>query len=234
MYSEGKIIVGASNGEPICIYPSKICRHGLIAGATGTGKTTTLKVLAESFSDAGIPVFLADVKGDLAGLAFEGEPSERIDSRAEKLGLTEKGFHYHKFPVNFWDVFGKGGMPLRTTVSEMGPLLLSRVLNLSETQSAILTILFKIADDEDLLLIDTKDLKALLQFVSENRAEYSMQYGNMSSQSLASILRAVIALETEGADKFIGEPAVNIQDFIDWNEDGQGLLQVLDCRELFL
>lgn len=220
MYSDGKIIVGASEGEPIYIYSSKICRHGLIAGATGTGKTTTLKVLAESFSDAGIPVFLADVKGDLASLAFPGEASEKIDARAEKLGLLERGFHYHQFPVNFWDVFGKGGMPLRTTISELGPLLLARVLDLNETQSAILTILFRIADDEDLLLIDTKDLKALLQYVSENRAEYSMEYGNMSSQSLAAILRSVIALETEGADKFIGEPAVNIQDFLDWNEEG--------------
>ena len=234
MFFEDRIMIGKAGETPVLLYPEMLCRHGLITGATGTGKTTTLKVFAESLSDMGVPVFLADVKGDIGGLIRPGGDSEKAHARAESMGVLEEGFRYHKFPVNFWDVFGKTGMPLRTTVSELGPLLLSRVLDLTDIQSDILTILFKIADDEGLLLIDLKDLKAMIQYVTERRKEYMSVYGNMSPQSLAAVLRAVVALETEGAEAFIGEPAISIRDWLTVTEEGRGVIQLLDCRELFL
>lgn len=234
MLYENKILIGKSDAGPVYLYPEMLCRHGLISGATGTGKTTTLKVFAEALSDMGVPVFLADVKGDLGSLIQPGGDNEKVAARAESLGILEEGYHYHRFPTNFWDVFGESGMPLRTTVSELGPLLLSRVLDLTDIQTDILTILFKIADDEGLLLIDLKDLKAMIQYVSERRQEFSSLYGNMSSQSLAAILRAVVALETEGAEAFIGEPALSIRDWLTVTEEGRGVIQLLDCRRLFL
>ena len=164
---------------------------------TGTGKTVTLKVLAESFSDCGVPVFLADVKGDLAAMCCPGEENGSVSERAAQMGLTSEGFSFRKYPVNFWDVYGEKGMPLRTTVSEMGPLLLSQILGLNDTQSSILSVVFKIADDEGLLLVDTKDLRSMLQYVGENAKEYSMKYGNISSVSLAAIIRSIVALEGE-------------------------------------
>lgn len=156
MLSENKIWIGKSGDEKIFIYPKMANRHGMIAGATGTGKTVTLKVLAESFSEMGVPVFMADVKGDLAGMCEVGEDSESMQKRIEKFGLAEEGFTYRSYPVNFWDIYSENGLPLRTTISEMGPLLLSKVLGLNDTQSAVLKVVFKIADDEGLLLIDTK------------------------------------------------------------------------------
>lgn len=234
MYCDNRILVGKSEGENVYFYPSMANRHGLIAGATGTGKTISLKVLAESFSDAGVPVFLADVKGDLAGTAVMGEPNANVDSRAEKMGLKESGFDYRKYPVNFWDVYGEKGMPLRTTVSEMGPMLMAAALGLNDVQTDILTVIYKIADDESLLLIDTKDLKAMIQYVSEKRDEYAMKYGNMAPQSLAAIIRAVVALEAEGGELFFGEPAVSISDWLATNADGKGIIEILDCQKLFL
>ena len=172
-------------------------RHGMIAGATGTGKTVTLKVLAESFSSYGVPVFLADVKGDLAAMCCPGEENKTIRERIDAMNLDQYGYDYQAFPTTFWDVYGEKGMPLRTTISEMGPLLLGRILDLNDTQSDILTIIFKIADDEGLLLLDTKDLKSMIQYVSEHSKDYAMEYGNMAKQSLAAILRAVVALEAD-------------------------------------
>jgi len=230
MYYENKIFVGKSGEEKVYIYPKMANRHGLIAGATGTGKTVTLKVLAESFSDCGVPVFLADVKGDLAGMCKPGTDS--VKDRVEDMGLSEAGFDLRAYPTNFWDVYGEKGMPLRTTISEMGPLLLSRILDLNDTQSDILTIIFKIADDENLLLIDTKDLRAMLQYVGENAKELSLTYGNISKQSLGAIIRAVIALESEGAEYFFGEPALNITDWLCTDCNGKGMIQVLDCQKL--
>lgn len=184
MYFENKLLIGKSGEENVFIYPKMANRHGMIAGATGTGKTITLKVLAESFSDCGVPVFLADVKGDLAGMCRPGVATESLQKRIDAMELMGTGFQFHAYPATFWDVYGENGLPLRTTISEMGPLLLSRIMNLNETQADILTIIFKIADDQGLLLIDTKDLRAMLQYVGENSKELAFRYGNISKQSL--------------------------------------------------
>ena len=234
MFYDGKILIGKSGEEDIYIYPKMANRHGLIAGATGTGKTVTLKVMAESFSDIGVPVFLADVKGDLSGMCAPGAESGSAMERVQKMGLFERGFTFKGFPSNYWDVYAEKGMPLRTTVSEMGPLLLARILDLNDTQTDILTVIFKIADDEGLLLIDTKDLRSMLQFVSEHARDYSRQYGNMSATSIAAIMRAVIALETEGGEGFVGEPALNIRDWLATDYNGKGMIQILDCQKLIL
>ncbi|MBR6475824.1 MAG: DUF853 family protein, partial [Lachnospiraceae bacterium] len=234
MFYDGKILIGKSGEEDIYIYPKMANRHGLIAGATGTGKTVTLKVMAESFSDIGVPVFLADVKGDLSGMCSAGVESGSAMERVQKMGLFERGFNFKGFPSNYWDVYAEKGMPLRTTVSEMGPLLLARILDLNDTQTDILTVIFKIADDEGLLLIDTKDLRSMLQFVSEHSKDYSRQYGNMSPNSIAAIMRAVIALETEGGEGFVGEPALNIRDWLATDYNGKGMIQILDCQKLIL
>ena len=232
MYHDGKIWVGNSGDERVYIYPQMANRHGLIAGATGTGKTVTLKVLAESFSDAGVPVFLADVKGDLAGMCMYGTENENVKKRVDAMGLAAEGFDFSSYPATYWDIYGEKGMPLRATISEMGPLLLGRILDLNETQSDILTIIFKIADDEGLLLLDTKDLKSMIQYVSDHAKDYAMEYGNMAKQSLAAILRSVVALEAEGGDKFFGEPAVSIVDWLCTDRTGKGAIQVLDCQKL--
>lgn len=231
MYFDNKIWIGESEGEKICILPKMANRHGLIAGATGTGKTVTLKVLAESFSDAGVPVFLADVKGDLSGMCRPGVNSEDMQARIQRFGLDSCGFGYQAYPSTFWDVYGQMGIPLRTTVSEMGPLLLAKLLDLNPTQADILTIVFKIADDEGLLLIDTKDLKSMLQYVAENNAQYSSEYGNIAKNSINAILRGVVALEAKGAEQFFGEPALNIADWFQ-TEFGKGMINILDCRTL--
>ncbi len=232
MYHDGKIWIGNSGDERVYIYPKMANRHGLIAGATGTGKTVTLKVLAESFSDAGVPVFLADVKGDLAGMCMFGTENENVKKRVDVMGLAAEGFDFSSYPTTYWDIYGEKGMPLRATISEMGPLLLGRILDLNETQADILTIIFKIADDEGLLLLDTKDLKSMIQYVSDHAKDYAMEYGNMAKQSLAAILRAVVALEAEGGDKFFGEPAVSIADWLCTDCRGKGAIQVLDCQKL--
>lgn len=232
MYYENKILIGKSGEENVFIYPKMANRHGMIAGATGTGKTITLKVLAESFSDCGVPVFLADVKGDLAGMCKSGVETESLQNRIDAMQLMEAGFHFHACPTIYWDVYGEKGLPLRTTISEMGPLLLSRIMDLNETQTDILTIVFKIADDENLLLIDTKDLRAMLQHVGENAKEYAFTYGNISKQSLGAIIRSVVALEAEGGEYFFGEPALNISDWLCTDCNGKGMIQILDCQKL--
>ena len=207
MLKDGKIwIANTEDGKNVFLLPKMANRHGLVAGATGTGKTVTLKVLAESFSDMGVPVFLADVKGDLSGMVCEGTDSEDMQKRIQKFGLSEAGFKYQKYPATFWDVFGEKGIPLRTTISEMGPLLLARILGLNDLQRDILSIAFKIADDNNLLLIDTKDLKAMLNYISENNKEFAADYGNISKVSVSAIVRAVVSLEIAGADKFFLNP----------------------------
>ena len=232
MYNDKKIYFGKAEDEKIYIYPKMANRHGLIAGATGTGKTVTLKVLAESFSAAGVPVFLADVKGDLASICKCGTQTEDMSARIDRFSLAQDGFDFTSFPTSFWDVYAEKGLPLRTTISEMGPLLLGRILDLNETQTDILTVVFRIADDEQLLLIDTKDLRSMLQYVSENSKEFGKKYGNISEASLGVIIRALMALEAEGADMFFGEPALDIRDWLSRDCDGKGNIQVLDCQKL--
>ncbi|MDD6282155.1 MAG: DUF853 family protein [Oribacterium sp.] len=232
LYDE-KIWMGQDydGAEKLCILPEMVNRHGLITGATGTGKTITLKVMAESLSEMGVPVFLSDVKCDLAGMLLPGTETQDMAERKKYFGLDAAGFRYQGYPVEFWDVEGKGGLPLRTTISEFGPTLLARLLELSELQADILSIVFRIADEHQLLLLDTKDLRAMLQHVAEHSKEYSETYGNMSKQSLNAILRAVVALETEGGDRFFGEPAIDIHDFMVKGADGKGCINIMDARK---
>ena len=233
MISDNKIWVGSTEaGEKAFLLPAMSNRHGLIAGATGTGKTTTLKVLAESFSDLGVPVFIADVKGDVSGLAMPGTDSEDMQSRIARFGLAEAGFTYEGYPITLWDIYGEKGIPLRTTISEMGPLLLSRILNLNELQSDLLTIAFKIADDNQLLLVDIKDLKALLNYIDQNSAKYAQDYGKISSASVGVIIRALVALEAAGGDKFFTDPALNVADWLTTGPNGKGMIHILDSSSL--
>ncbi len=230
MVKDQKIwVANTTDGEAICMLPGMSNRHGLIAGATGSGKTVTLKVLAESFSDMGVPVFLADVKGDLAGMIQEGSGMEE---RIQRFGLDGTGYEYKKYPAVFWDIFGEKGIPLRTTISEMGPILLSRILGLNDLQSDILTIAFKIADDNGWFLMDTKDLKALLNEISDNNKDYAADYGKMSPVSISAILRSVVALETQGGEIFFGEPAVNLTDWFTTDVTGKGMINILDSESL--
>ena len=221
----------ATSDKPIYIEPAMANRHGLIAGATGTGKTVTLKVLAESFSDMGVPVFLADVKGDLSGMCRPGAENKHIRRSIDTMGLD--GFTYGAYPARFWDVYGRQGLNVRTTISEMGPELLSRLLGLNDTQSGILRIVFRVADDKGLLLIDLKDLRAMVQHVGDNAKEYKLIYGNIAPQSVGAIQRALLRLEDEGGDIFFGEPALDLADWFDWDDSGRGVMNILECQELF-
>lgn len=232
MYYNQEIWAASSGSKKVSILPKMANRHGLIAGATGTGKTITLKVMAESFSDCGVPVFLADVKGDLAGMCQPGMDGPDMQKRIEGFGLLEAGFSYHAYPTCFWDIFGEKGIPLRTTISDMGPTLLANLMDLNPTQSDILRIVFKIADDDGLLLIDTKDLRSMLQYVYEHSTDFSAEYGNLAKQSLSAITRAVVALEEVGGDRFFGEPALNIRDWFGTGTDGRGVINILDSQSL--
>ncbi len=234
MFQDGKIYIGKAGEEKVCILPKMANRHGMIAGATGTGKTVTLKVMAEACSDAGVPVFLADVKGDLAAMCRPGTETDSIAESLNTMGLLEEGFSWKGYPTEYWDVYAKNGLPLRTTISEMGPLLLGRILNLNETQEGVLNAVFRIADDEGLLLIDTKDMRSMLTYVSENSKEYSAKYGNMSKASIGAIQRNLLQLESEGGDQFFGEPALNVSDWIQRDSDGHGVINILDCQKLIL
>ncbi|WP_319580393.1 helicase HerA-like domain-containing protein [uncultured Methanospirillum sp.] len=219
----------AKGGTDVTILPEMINRHGLIAGATGTGKTVTLRVIVESLSRIGVPVFLADIKGDLSGIAMEGGGNPKIDERIKKLGLT--GFSYAGYPVIFRDLFGENGHPVRTTISELGPLLLGRILDLNETQAGVLSIIFRVADDNGLLLLDLKDLRAMVTYVSDHAAEIKGTYGNVSTSSTGAIQRALLALEDQGADQFFGEPALEIDDLIR-TADGKGVINLFAAEKL--
>ena len=233
MVRDGLIWVGNNEySEPLTMLPKMANRHGLVAGATGTGKTVTLKVLAESFSAMGVPVFMADVKGDIASIMAPGKDSEDMQTRIERFGLAEHGFSYQGFPVTLWDIYGQKGIQLRSTVSEIGPLLMSRILDLNDLQRDILSIVYKIADDNNLLLIDTKDLKSMLNYVNDHAAEFAADYGRVSSASVGAIMRALVALETEGGDVFFGEPALNIADWLTLGAGGKGMINILDSESL--
>lgn len=231
MYIDNKILIGKNSNEDLFIVPSMANRHGLITGASGSGKTITLKVMAESFSSTGVPVFLADVKGDLAGTCMPGEPNEKLSQRLANLGINN--FEYKGFPTIFWDVFGRNGHPIRTPIQSVDTTILSRMLGLNETQAGVLSIVFRIARENNYEIIDTKDLRLVLQYVAENAKEYTIQYGNVASQSIGTIQRALLKLEEQGGDYLFGEPGIDINDFLRTNANGMGNINILHAVELF-
>jgi DNA helicase HerA-like ATPase len=220
----------AKGTHVVTMLPAMANRHGLIAGATGTGKTTTLRVLAENFSAIGVPVFLADIKGDLSGIAKAGGDNPKVLERAQQLGISD--IQPQGYPVTFWDAYGQSGHPVRTTVSEMGPLLLARILDLNDIQTDVLTILFKIADDQGLLLLDLKDLKAMARYCGDHAKELKTQYGNISPASIGSIQRSLLTLEQQGGDHLFGEPALNVPDFVRTDAAGRGMINILAADRL--
>lgn len=226
-----QIILGlGDSGEQVLLNAAMANRHGVITGATGTGKTVTLQVLAESFSALGVPVFAADIKGDLSGLAAEGKPHPRIDERVNKIGLA--GYRQHPFPLLLWDLLGRQGHPVRTTISEMGPTLLANLLELNETQEGVLHVAFAVADDQGLLLLDLKDLRSMLAWVGENARELRNEYGNVTPQSVASIQRRLLVLDNEGGERFFGEPALRIEHLMQRDFSGNGVISLLDATGL--
>ncbi len=227
----GKAVTTDVGGD-VVLLPKYGNRHGLVAGATGTGKTVTLMTLAEGFSRIGVPVFLADVKGDVAGLAVAGTTSEKLAARVAQLGMAD--YRNEAAPVVFWDLWGKAGHPVRTTVSEMGPTLLGRILELNDTQAGVLDIVFKLADDRGLLLLDLEDLRALLGLIAEERKDISTSYGLVSAPSIGAIQRALLRLEQEGADQFFGEPALELADLMRTTPDGRGVVNILAADQLIL
>ncbi len=226
MFTENKIWMAQSD-KRLFLLPNMANRHGLIAGATGTGKTVTMKVMAESFSDMGVPVFLADIKGDLTGMCRPGKNSADMQARIQRFGI--EGFDFKGYPTRFWDIFGEVGHPVRVTVSSMGPVLLARLLGLTEIQAGVLNIVFRVADDNGLLLLDLKDLRSMLQFVGENRAEFTVEYGNVSAASIGAIQRALLQFEQEGGELFFGEPELDITDWMDTDADGRGYINILSA-----
>jgi len=238
MLEEGKLYVGTSRNPDDSINKGEYLdlkyanRHGLITGATGTGKTVTLQILAESFSNAGVPVFCADVKGDLSGIAMIGENKEFLEKRARTIGLDP--YDFQEFPVIFWDLFGEKGHRVRTTISEMGPLLLARLMDMSDAQEGVLNIAFKLADENGLPLLDMKDLRALLSYMAGETEKLSAMYGNITKQSLATIQRGLLVLEQQGAENFFGEPALKIADIMRTTNDGRGAISVLAADKLMM
>ncbi|WGL97125.1 DUF853 domain-containing protein [Arsenophonus sp. aPb] len=227
-----KSLVIAKNSETeLAILPALANRHGLITGATGTGKTVTLQKMAESFSQIGVPVFMADVKGDLSGIGAKGVLTPKLQSRLEALGVTD--WHPAACPVTFWDVFAEQGHPVRATISDMGPLLLSRLMNLNDVQSGVLQLIFKIADDNGLLLLDMKDLRATVQYVGENAKQFQTEYGNIAGTSIGAIQRGLLTLQQQGADYFFGEPMLDIVDLIKTDSNGQGIVNILAADKLY-
>jgi len=225
------LVIAMSQGKEISLLPQMANRHGLVTGATGTGKTVTLQKMAESFASIGVPVFMADVKGDLSGIGAAGVASEKLLKRLEGIGVKE--FKPRANTTVFWDVYGKSGHPVRATVSDMGPLLLARLLNLNETQSGVLQIVFKIADDNGLLLLDLKDLRAMVQFVGDNAKKFKTEYGNVSAASIGAIQRGLLTIEEQGGDKFFGEPMLDISDLIQADSEGRGVMNVLAADQLY-
>jgi len=220
----------AHASQPIYLLPQMANRHGLITGATGTGKTVTLQVMAEHFSSLGVPVFMSDIKGDLSGISQAGGNNPKVAARVQQLALTD--FSYQPYPVTFWDPFGEMGHPVRATISDMGPLLLGRMLNLNDTQAGVLNLVFKIADDNKLLLLDLKDLRAMLQYVGDNGGNFTTEYGNVSAASIGAIQRGLLELESQGGEKIFGEPMFNIADLIQTDAKGHGMVNVLSADKL--
>ena len=231
MFLDNTIYLGLSDEGRVCLPLNMANRHGLVAGASGTGKTITMKVMAESFSDAGVPVFLCDAKGDVSGLCAPGKQNDGMEKRIDKFGIRDT-FEYKGYPVTFWDIYQQGGHPVRITVSDMGPDLLSRILNLTPAQEGVMNIIFRIADDKGLKLIDLKDLRAMVSYVDEHKKEFAVEYGNITTQSLGGISRALLPLEDQGGDLFFGEPALDMADWMRCDENGKGMVNILDCVKL--
>ena len=231
MYIDGKIYMGLADGERVFMQPNMSNRHGLIAGASGTGKTITMKAMAESFSDAGVPVFMCDVKGDVSELASPGVASAGMEKRIDKFGIRDS-FTYKQYPVCFWDIYQESGHPVRATVSDMGPEILSRILGLTPAQEGVLNIVFRIADDKGLILVDLKDLRAVVNYVTEHKDEYVTTYGNVSKQSAGGIIRALLPLEAQGGDLFFGEPVLDIFDWMRTDVYGKGMVNILHSVKL--
>jgi DNA helicase HerA-like ATPase len=225
-----EFLIGGNGRKKVMFRADKANRHGMIAGATGTGKTVTLQILAEGFSDIGVPVFMADVKGDLSGMAMPGKPHPKIDERVRTIGMED--FNLHPNPVVFWDMFGKLGQPVRTTISDVGPLLLSSLLELNETQTGVMYAAFSIADDNGLLLLDMKDLRAMLNWMAEHRKELSAEYGNISTASVGAIQRRLLILEEQGAEHLFGEPALRLEDLMITDFSGKGVVSIMDVTRL--
>jgi uncharacterized protein len=228
--TDGILIGGGAAGQ-VFLNPRYANRHGLVAGATGTGKTVTLQCLAEGFSDLGVPVFLADIKGDISGMCQPGTPNAKIDERVQKIGMLD--YTQRSYPVAFWDVFGKKGTPVRATISEMGPQLISRLLDLNETQEGVITLVFEYADDEGMLLVDLKDLRTTLEYLGDNSKELGTGFG-VSKASVNAILRRLLMLEREGGDQFFGEPALQLEDFMRTGIDGRGMINILAADTLIM
>ena len=220
----------ATSGHPIALLPGFANRHGLITGATGTGKTVTLQVLAEQFSSIGVPVFMADIKGDLSGLAAPGKSSPKMEERLAQLKLDEP--RWTACPATFWDIYGKSGHPVRATISDMGPLLLGRLFNLNDTQQGVLALVFKIADDNGLLLLDMKDLRAMLQFIGENAKNFTVEYGNISAASIGAIQRSLLEIDQQGGGQFFGESMLDINDLMQTDSQGRGMINILAADKL--
>ena len=229
MFTDNKIWMAQSD-KNLYLLPKMANRHGIIAGATGTGKTVTMKVMAESFSDLGVPVFLCDIKGDLSGMCMPGVLSDNLSERIKGFGI--ENFAFKSYPTRFWDIFGEQGHPVRVTVSEMGPTLLGRLFGLTEIQTGVLNIVFRVADDNGLLLLDLKELRAMLQYVGDNRAEFTTEYGNVSAASIGAIQRALLAFEDEGGDQFFGEPGLDINDWMRTDASGRGYINILTSKRL--
>lgn len=231
MYIEKDNLIWVGTGDDkVFMLPKMANRHGLIAGATGTGKTVSLKVLAESFSDMGVPVFLGDIKGDVSGMCMAGEQNEHVEERVKSMNIED--FSYQGYPVRFFDVFGEKGIPVRTTITDMGPELLSRILELNDTQSGVLNMVFRIADDKGLHIIDMKDLRATLQYVGDHKEEFTTAYGNISAQTIGAIQRNMLTLETNGGNIFFGEPELDIMDWLQTDSSGKGYINLLHCVKL--
>ncbi|MFU0887645.1 helicase HerA-like C-terminal domain-containing protein [Kluyvera sichuanensis] len=225
------LLIARTQDKQLELLPNMANRHGLITGATGTGKTVTLQKMAESFSEIGVPVFMADVKGDLTGVAEEGQASEKLMTRLNNIGVTD--WEPHANPVVVWDIFGEKGHPVRATVSDLGPLLLARLLNLNEVQSGVLNIIFRIADDQGLLLLDFKDLRAITQYIGDNAKSFQNQYGNISTASVGAIQRGLLTLEQQGAEHFFGEPMLDIKDWMRTDSNGKGVINILSAEKLY-
>jgi DNA helicase HerA-like ATPase len=224
------LLIAKNNEQELFLLPQMANRHGLITGATGTGKTVTLQTLAESFSRIGVPVFLSDIKGDLSGLSKAGGNNQKVTERVTQLNL--ENFAHRAYPVTFWDVFGATGHPLRATISDMGPLLIGRMLNLNEVQQGVLALVFKVADDNGLLLLDLKDLRAMLQHVGENAADFTTEYGNISAASIGAIQRGLLQIETQGGENLFGEPMLNTADLMQTDTNGYGMINILAADKL--